>query len=69
MKFLQTLAAVLLGSLAGAAISRSQPAKAAAEVYVQQVAVGVHSPIQGTNVVGFSCAGSGGTAACYVATQ
>ena len=45
------------------------PAKAAGNVYVQQVAVGVYNPIRGSAVVGFSCTGSGLSAGCYIASQ
>jgi ABC-type methionine transport system permease subunit len=69
MSFLKTCLAVLLGFLLGAALYRPQSAKAAGNVYVQQVAVGVYNPVRGTNVVGFSCAGSGNSAACYIASQ
>jgi hypothetical protein len=69
MKFLKTLLAVLLGFLLGATLYHPKTAKAAGNVYVQQVAVGVYNPIRGSNVVGFSCAGSGANAACYIASQ
>jgi hypothetical protein len=69
MRFLQTCLAVLLGFLVGAALYRPKPAKAAGNVYVQQVSVGVYNPIRGSNVVGFSCAGAGGLTACYIASQ
>ncbi len=69
MKLLKTFLAVLLGFFLGAGLYRPNPAKAAGNVYVQQVPVGVYNPIRGTNVVGFSCAGSGGSAACYIASQ
>jgi hypothetical protein len=70
MSFLKTFLAVLLGFLLGAALFRASPAKAAAgNVYVQQVPVGVYNPIRGSSVVGFSCTGSGMSAACYIASQ
>jgi hypothetical protein len=69
MKFLKTFLAVLLGVLLGSMLDRPKPAKAAGNVYVQQVSVGVYNPIRGTTVVGFSCTGSGGNAACYIASQ
>jgi hypothetical protein len=69
MSFLKTCIAVLLGFLAGAALYRPNSAKAAGNVYVQQVAVGVYNPIRGTSVIGFSCVGSGGSTACYIASQ
>jgi hypothetical protein len=69
MNFLKTMLAVLLGVLLGAALSRPKAAKAAGNVYVQQVPVGVYNPIRGSNVVGFSCTGSGGNAACFIASQ
>ena len=69
MRFLQTCIAVLAGVVLGAVLYRPNPAKAAGNVYVQQVPVGVYNPIRGTNVVGFSCTGSGGNAACYIASQ
>lgn len=69
MKLLQTCLAVLLGFLIGVAIYHPKTAKAAGNVYVQQVSVGVYNPIRGISVVGFSCAGSGGSAACYIASQ
>jgi hypothetical protein len=69
MKLLKTSLAVLLGFLLGAVLYRPKPIKAAGNVYVQQVPVGVYNPIRGTTVVGFSCAGSGGNAACYIASQ
>jgi hypothetical protein len=69
MKFLRTFLAVLLGLLAGVMLDRPKPASAAGNVYVQQGSVGVYNPIRGTNVVGFSCTGSGGNVACYIASQ
>ena len=69
MNFLRTCLAVLLGCVLGAALSRPNTAKAAGNVYVQQVPVGVYNPIRGSNVVGFSCTGSGGNAACFIASQ
>jgi hypothetical protein len=69
MKFLRTFLAVLLGVLLGSILDRPKPAKAAGNVYVQQGSVGVYNPIRGTNVVGFSCTGSGMNAACYIASQ
>lgn len=69
MKFLKIFLAVLLGVLLGSMLERPKPAKAAGNVYVQQVSVGVYNPIRGTNVVGFSCTGSGGNAGCYIASQ
>jgi hypothetical protein len=69
MKLGKTLFAVLLGFFLGAALYRPTPAKAAGNVYVQQVAVGVYNPIRGSAVVGFSCTGSGLSAGCYIASQ
>jgi hypothetical protein len=69
MNFVKTFLAVLLGFLLGATLCRPRPAKAAGNVYVKQVPVGVYNPIQGSNVVGFSCTGSGANAACYIASQ
>jgi hypothetical protein len=69
MRFLQTCLGVLAGFLLATVLYRLNPAKAAGNVYVQQVPVGVYNPIRGTNVVGFSCTGSGGNAACYIASQ
>ena len=69
MNFLKTFLAVLLGFLLGAALFRPGTAKAAGNVYVKQVPVGVYNPIRGTTVVGFSCTGSGLSAACYIASQ
>ena len=69
MNFLKTLCAVLLGFLLGAALYRPGSAKAAGNVYVKQIPVGVYNPIQGSNVVGFSCTGSGGNAECFIASQ
>ncbi len=69
MNFLKTFLAVLLGFLLGASLYRPHPAKAAGNVYVQQVPVGMDNPIRGANVVGFSCTGSGMNAACYIASQ
>jgi hypothetical protein len=69
MSFLKTLLAVLLGFLLGMALSRPKAAKAAGNVYVKQVPVGVYNPIQGSSVVGFSCTGTGGNAACFIASQ
>jgi len=69
MNLMKTCLAVLLGFLLGAMLDRPQPAKAAGNVYVQQGTVGVYNPIRGTTVVGFSCTGSGGNAACYIASQ
>jgi hypothetical protein len=69
MNFLRTCLAVLFGLLLGAALYRPNTAKAAGNVYVQQVPVGTYNPIRGTTVVGFSCTGSGLSAACYIASQ
>ena len=69
MRFLQTCLGVLAGFLLATVLYCPNPAKAAGNVYVQQVPVGVYNPIRGTNVVGFSCTGSGGNAACYIASQ
>jgi hypothetical protein len=69
MKFLKTFLAVLLGVLLGSMLDRPKPAKAAGNVYVQQGTVGVYNPVRGTTVVGFSCTGTGGNAACYIASQ
>lgn len=69
MNFLKTFLAVLLGLLLGAALSRPEAAKAAGNVYVKQAPVGVYIPIQGSNVVGFSCTGSGVNAECFIASQ
>ncbi len=69
MNFLKTMLAVLLGFVLGAALFRPTTAKAAGNVYVKQVPVGEYNAIQGSNVVGFSCTGSGGNAACFIASQ
>jgi hypothetical protein len=69
MNFLKTFLAVLLGFLLGAALFRPNTAKAAGNVYVKQIPVGVYNPIQGTSVVGFSCTGSGNSAECFIASQ
>jgi hypothetical protein len=69
MNFLKTCLAVFLGFVLGAALYRPHSAKAASNVYVQQVPVGMDNPIRGANVVGFSCTGSGVNAACYIASQ
>jgi hypothetical protein len=69
MNFLKTFFAILLGFLLGAALYRPRSAKAAGNVYVKQVPVGVYNPIQGSSVVGFSCTGSGGNAECFIASQ
>jgi hypothetical protein len=69
MNFLKTCLAALVGFLLGAAMYHPQPARAAGNVYVKQVPVGVYNPIQGSNVVGFSCTGSGVNTACYIASQ
>jgi hypothetical protein len=69
MNLFKTFLAMLLGFLIGFALYHPKPAKAAGNVYVQQVAVGVYNPIRGTSVVGFSCTGSGGSSACYIASQ
>jgi hypothetical protein len=69
MNLWKTFLAVLLGFFLGAALYRPGTAKAAGNVYVQQVEVGVYNPIRGSAVVGFSCTGSGLSAACYIASQ
>jgi hypothetical protein len=69
MRFLQTCLAVLFGFILGAALYHPKPAKAAGNVYVQQVPAGVYNPIRGTSVVGFSCTGSGTSAECFIASQ
>jgi hypothetical protein len=69
MNILKTFLAVLLGFVLGAFLSRPKAARAAGNVYVKQVPVGVYNPIQGSNVVGFSCTGSGGSAECFIASQ
>jgi hypothetical protein len=69
MDLLKMGAAVLLGFLVGAEIYHPKTAKAASNVYVQQVPVGEYNPIRGGSVVGFSCSGSGPATACYIASQ
>jgi hypothetical protein len=69
MNLLKTFLAILLGLALGFALSRPKAAKAAGNVYVKQVPVGVYNPIQGSSVVGFSCTGSGGNAECFIASQ
>jgi hypothetical protein len=69
VNFLKTCLAVVLGFLLGATLYRASPAKAAGNVYIQQVPFGVYNPIRGSSVVGFSCTGSGMGAACYLASQ
>ncbi len=69
MNFLKTFLAVLVGFLLGAALFHPRTAKAAGNVYVKQVEAGVYNPIQGSNVVGFSCTGSGAGAECFIASQ
>ncbi len=69
MNFVKTFFAILLGFLLGAALTRPRAAKAAGNVYVKQIPVGVYNPIQGSSVVGFSCTGSGGNAECFIASQ
>ncbi len=69
MRFLRTCLAVLLGLLLGAVLFRPNTAKAAGNVYVQSVDIGALSSIRGTTVVGFSCVGTGMSAACYIASQ
>jgi hypothetical protein len=69
MNFLKTFLAVLLGFLLGAALFRPKTAKAAGNVYVKQIPVGVYNPIQGTSGVGCSCTGSGNSAECFIASQ
>jgi hypothetical protein len=69
MIFLKTCLAVLLGFVLGAVLYRPKPARAAGNVYVQQISTGVESPIRGANVIGFSCTGSGANSACYIASQ
>jgi hypothetical protein len=69
MNFVKTCLAVLLGVALGATFYHPGTAKAAGNVYVQQAPVGVYNPIRGTTVVGFSCTGSGLSAACYIASQ
>ncbi|HTZ59334.1 MAG TPA: hypothetical protein VMB49_14600 [Acidobacteriaceae bacterium] len=69
MRFLKIVLAVLFGFIVGAALYRPAPARAAGKVYVQQAPIGVFTSTAGATVVGFSCAGSGGSTACYVASQ
>ena len=69
MNLVKTFLAILLGFLVGFAVYRPKPARAAGNVYVQQVSVGVYNPIRGSSVVGFSCSGSGASAACFIASQ
>lgn len=69
MSFLKTGVAALLGFVLGVALYHPNSARAAGNVYVQQVPVGTYNPIRGSNVVGFSCAGSGTNTACYIASQ
>jgi hypothetical protein len=69
MTDLKTFLAVLAGFVLGTALSHPSAAKAAGDVYVKQVPVGVNSPIQGSGVVGFSCTGSGVNAECFIASQ
>lgn len=69
MGLLKTGVAALLGFVIGVALYHPDSARAASNVYVQQVPVGTYNPIRGSNVVGFSCAGSGANTACYIASQ
>ena len=69
MSFVKTCLAVLLGFVLGVALDRPNATKAAGNVYIQQVPVGVYNPIRGSSVVGFSCAGSAAATACYIASQ
>jgi hypothetical protein len=69
MSFLKTGVAALLGFGLSVALYHPNSARAAGNVYVQQVPVGTYNPIRGSNVVGFSCAGSGASTACYIASQ
>lgn len=69
MNYLKTFLAALLGFVLGAALYGPKGARAAGNVYVKQVPVGIYNPIQGSSVVGFSCTGAGGNAECFIASQ
>ncbi len=69
MNYLKTFFAVLAGFLLGVALTQPRAAKAAGNVYVKQIPLGAYNPIQGSTVVGFSCTGTGASAACFVASQ
>jgi hypothetical protein len=70
MNVVKACLAILAGFILGAALYRPRSAKAGGgAVYVRAAPVGASTVVSGSNVVGFSCTGSGNSAECYVATQ
>jgi hypothetical protein len=66
MNFTRTCLAVLLGFVLGAVLSPSRTKADGSSVSVRRANIGSYTTIMGSNVVGFSCAGSG---ECYIASQ
>jgi len=69
MKSLKLMLAVMVGFLLGAAFHPLQSRADGGSVNVKTARVGSSTVIYGSNVVGFSCTGSGSDAECYIASQ
>jgi hypothetical protein len=69
MKSLKLMLAVMVGFLFGAAFHPLQSRAAGGSVSIKRARVGSETVIDGSNVVGFSCTGSGSDAECYIASQ
>lgn len=67
MKSFKLMLAVMVGFLLGAAFHPQSRADGSS-VHVKTARVG-RTMIDGTNVVGFSCTGSGSDTECYIASQ
>jgi hypothetical protein len=68
MKSFKLMLAVMVGFLLGAAFHPQSRADGGS-VSVKRARVGSETGIYGSNVVGFSCTGSGSDAECYIASQ
>jgi hypothetical protein len=69
MKSLKLMLAVMAGFLLGAAFHPLQSRADGGSVSVKRASVGNSTGIYGSNVVGFSCTGSGSDTECYIASQ
>ena len=70
MKSLKLTLAVMVGFLLGAALRHPLQSRAdGGSVSVKTARIGSSTVIMGSNVVGFSCTGSGSDAECYIASR
>lgn len=69
MKSIKLVLAVVIGFALGSAFHPLQSRADGGSVSVKQARVGSSTVIMGSNVVGFSCAGSGSDIECYIASQ